>query len=392
MRKLQLLILFLTLAPTLHAQRLQIGDARTQLKKGNYTEAEKMMNTLLKDSANQLNPRIFDILLLSVEGQYGQMNEQMYRKQKVDTLKFFQLTQRIFTIAEHLDSLDMRPDRKGRVKPEYRRDNAIRLMNYRPNIFFGGTHLLRKGEFQQAFNYFELYIDCARQPLFSEQDLYVTDDRLAEAAYWACYCGYRMDDPVLTLRYEPLARLDTVRLDRTLQYTAEAWLKLNDSDRYLSTLHDGFRSFPLSNYFFPRLIDYYSAKGNYKRALAVVNAALKEAPDNELFLFAKSTVLLNLGSNQESLDYADRLLTLNPQFADAYYNAGTACLNKILGMDSRKQKRQIRQLYQRAQQYMEEYRRLAPAEQAKWAPALYRIYFNLNLGRQFDEMDKILKK
>jgi len=41
---------------------------------------------------------------------------------------------------------------------------------------------------------------------------------------------------------------------------------------------------------------------------------------------------------------------------------------------------------------MEKYRKLAPAEKKKWAPALYRIYLNLNMGKQFDEIDNLMKK
>ena len=43
-------------------------------------------------------------------------------------------------------------------------------------------------------------------------------------------------------------------------------------------------------------------------------------------------------------------------------------------------------------EYMERYRQLAPRQQDKWAPALYKIYLNLNMGKQFDEIDKLLKK
>jgi tetratricopeptide (TPR) repeat protein len=102
-------------------------------------------------------------------------------------------------------------------------------------------------------------------------------------------------------------------------------------------------------------------------------------------------MLLNLGRYAESLDYSKRLLTLNDQMADAYYNAGTACLNIILNMDTRRHKKQIKKMYQKAQPYMETYRRLAPDAKDKWGPALYRIYFNLNLGKQFDEIDRLLR-
>ena len=103
-------------------------------------------------------------------------------------------------------------------------------------------------------------------------------------------------------------------------------------------------------------------------------------------------MLLNLGRNDQSLACSDKLIALYPEAADAYYNAGTACLNMALGMDPRNQKKQIRKMYQKALPYMETYRKLAPQETKKWGDALYRIYFNLNMGKQFDEIDKILKK
>ena len=374
------------------AQRRQIGDARTILKSGkNLDKAEKLMTDLLKDSANLENPRIYDVWLEAVEKQYGQLNEQMYKKEVVDTAKLFNLTKRMFTIAERLDSLDMLPDKKGKVDLQYRKANSEKLMTYRPNLFFGGAYYVRKSDFDKAFDLFETYIDCNQQPLFEAQDLMNTDVRMGEAAYWASYSGYRMNDPVKALRYLELARRDTAKLESTLLYAAEAWRMLKDETQYQAMLWEGFRLNPHSSYFFPRLIDSYTARGNYEQGLAVANEALKSDSLNQLFLFAKSTMQLNLGQYAECLKTSEQLINMNCEMADAYYNAGTACLNIVLKMDSRMHKKQIKRMYQRALPYMEAYRRLAPQEKDRWAPALYRIYFNLNMGKQFDEIDKLLQ-
>lgn len=374
------------------AQRRQIGDARTILKSGkNFDKAEQMMTELLKDSANLENLRIYDVWLEAVEKQYGQLNEQMYKKEKVDTVKLFILTKRMFTVAERLDSLDMIPDKKGKVNLQYRKNNSERLMTYRPNLFFGGAYYVRKSDFNKAFDFFETYIDCAQQPLFETQDLMNTDARMGESAYWASYSGYRLNDPVKTLRYLELARRDSAKLESTLQYAAEAWHMLKDDTQYQAMLWEGFRLNPLSAYFFPRLIDSYTARGNYEQALGVANEAIRTDSLNQLLLFAKSTMQLNLRQYAECLKTSEQLINLNSEMADAYYNAGTACLNIVLNMDSRKHKKQIKRMYQRALPYMEAYRRLAPQEKDRWAPALYRIYFNLNMGKQFDEIDKLLK-
>ena len=362
--RLFITITLLSLATFGYGQRRQLQEARAIIKSGKgFANAEKMMVALLKDSANLNNMRIYDMWLQSVEKQYDQVNEQMYKKQVVDTASLFGLARRIFMIAERLDSIDMRPD-----------------------------NFLRKNNLQQAYDLFEHYIDCAHQPLFTDLRYEETDARLPEAAYWATYCGYRMENPVLTLRHAKLARRDSLKLESTLQYVSQAWLRLKDDSSYVATLQEGFRHFPKSGYFFPRLMDSYTSKGNYEKALGLADEALAVDSLHPLFLLAKSTMLLNLGNYAQCITYSDRLISVDPEMADAYYNAGTAYLNITLNMDARKYRKQIRKMYQQAMPYMETYRKLAPDERQKWGPALYRIYFNLNMGKQFDEIDKILKK
>lgn len=374
------------------AQRKQIGEARTYLKSGkNYDKAEKLVTDLLKDTANQDNKRIYEIWLQSVEKQYEQANEKFYMKKQQDTAQFFGLIRKMFTIAVRLDSLDARPDKKGRVEPELRKDLSKQMAAYRPNLFFGGAFFVRKGDYKKAFDYFETYIDCQRQPLFTGYDL-DSDPRMGEAAYWATYSAYRMDDAVLTLRHRELALRDSLKRDWTLQYTAESWHKLKDDSMYVAVLEQGFKAYPKSPYFFPRLMDIYTRSRQNEEALRIVDYALEADSTSELYLYAKSNVLMQLEQYAQSLAYTDRLLALNDKMADAYYNGGTAYLNIALRMDPKKHKKQIRKMYQKAQPYMEKYRELAPQDAQKWAPALYRIYFNLNMGKQFEEIDKILKK
>ena len=393
-RRIALSGVIIMLALSASAQRKQIGEARTYLKSGkNYDKAEQLMTNLLKDTANQQNKRIYEIWLQAVEKQYEQANEKFYMKKQQDTAQFFSLVRRMFSIAFRLDSLDMRPDKKGRVEPELRKDVARQIMTVRPNLFFGGSYYVRKQQMKQAFDYFETYIDCRRQPLFTGYDLSVaTDPRMAEAAYWASYSAYVEGDPVRTLRYRDLALSDTAKRERTLQYIADSWRQLKDEEMYLETLEKGFVEFPTAPYFFPRLMDHYTQRGESGEALRVVDYALTADSLSELFLYAKSNVLMQLERYAESLTYTDRLIALNDSAADAYYNGGTAYLNIALRMDPQRHKKQIRKMYQKAQPYMEKYRALAPSQKQKWGPALYRIYFNLNMGKQFDEIDKILKK
>lgn len=373
--------------------RQDLSQARTILKSGKGgDQAEKLMTALLKDSANREDKRIYAVWYDAVLMQYLAVNEKLYMKQRQDTAQFFELTRRLFTVATALDSLDMRPDKKGRITPEYRRDHARQLSAYRPNLFAAATYFVRKADFARAYDYGEAYIDCARQPLFRDQHLDSLDVRMPEAGYWTTYSGYRQQDAVRTLRYRQLALRDTSKQQYTLQYIAEARRWLNDDSLYLETLRVGFHDFPRNPYFFPRLMDYYTAHEDYRQALRVVNCALEANDSSQLTLYAKATVLFDLGRFDESIAVSQQLLQRNDSLPEAYYNIGSCWLNKALMLSPLREKKRQRRCYQQARHAMERYRQLAPDEVRKWGPALYRIYLNLNMGRQFDEIDRLLKQ
>lgn len=389
------LLLLLTIAPCLTwAQKKELSQARSYIKSGKEKEleqAEQMMTNLLKDQKNKTNKKIYLTWFDAVRGRYTIANERLYLKQKQDTAAFFNLNRKMFTILEMLDSVEMRPDAKGRIDLEYRNKHAELLNAHRPNLFNAGSYHLRKAEWQKAFDYFEFYIDCDRQPLFTGRNYDSTDVRMPEAAYWATYCGYKMKNAVLTLRYHKLALRDSAKASFTLQYIAEARHWLNDQELYLKTLEEGFQRYPTFSYFFPRLMDAYSQNEQYDKALAAADKALAVCDTCTLYLFAKSTMLFRMQRYEESIKVSDQIIAVDPNLAEAHFNAGTGYLNIALTLDERKDKKQLRQLYQKARPYMERYRQLMPNEKEKWGPALYRIYLNLNMGKQFDEIDQLLR-
>lgn len=389
-------LLILTITPCLRAQKKEIAQARSYIKSGkNLDKAEKLMAGLLeKDSLNRENPKIHVLLYQAVQRQYEVGNEKLYLGEKYDTATLFNLTRRMFEICERFDSIDARPDKKGRVHPEYRRKHAGELDLIRRNLYLGGRFCMNRNRFAEAFEFFDAYLDCARQPLFADYHYAERDTMMKHVAYWAGYAGLKETVPQHILKYADLALTDTATAVYTLQYMVEACHMLGDDELYLQTLKQGFSQYMENIYFYPRLMDYYNSHQQYEEALATSERALAVNPYSELFLFGKSTVLLNMGRNEESLETSQQLIGINNTLAEPYFNAATAILNQIIPLEQNalSNKTSIRKLYQQARPYMERYRKLAPRQQDKWAPALYKIYFNLNLGKQFDEIDKLLKK
>ena len=128
-------------------------------------------------------------------------------------------------------------------------------------------------------------------------------------------------------------------------------------------------------------------------ALQITDKALETDSTSVLFRFTKSTVLLNLGRYKECIDICLKLIQEKADFADAYCNFGLAYFDQAIELAKTQQNRskrvKINKLYETAMPYLEQYKRLAPKARDKWLAPLYTIYLNLNMGKEFDEIDKL---
>lgn len=392
-----LAFLFFFCSANLVAQKKEIMAAKEQVKAGkNLDQAQASMQKLLGDSVNRTNKKIWIVLYDAVRKQYEQGNEKLYLKQPYDTASLFNLTRQLFVVAQDLDSVEMKPDPKGRVRIEYRKEHAEYLNQIRPNLYNGGMWFVRKQKYSEAYLFFDQYIHCARLPLFVHYDYRQNDKAMPLAAYWAVYCGYKMQDPKATLHHSYEALKDTAHYDYMLQYLAETYKIEKDTARYEQTLKEGFEHSPKFPFFFPRLVEFYANQDKLDSAMAVVDKALSIDSLDVTYLFTKSTILLNQGKNRESIAISDRLIAMNDSLPEIYYNAGLAYFNMAVELDkdvriSRKRHQEILGLYRKAMPYMEQYRKMQPAEQGKWALPLYTIYLNLNKGNEFDEIDRLIR-
>ena len=380
------------------AQKKEIQTAKDQVKAGkNLDQAAASMKKLLADSANRTNRKIWTIYFDAVRKQYEQGNEKLYLKQKYDTAQLFNYTRQLFEVAFQYDSVETAPDKKGRRDFEFRKGHSDYLAHIRSNLYNGGIWFLNKKKYPDAYKFFDCYIECASQPMFKQYNYGVKDKHLPTAAYYAVYSGYKMKDPKATLHHSYEALKDTVHYNYMLQYLAETYMLEKDTARYVASLNEGFKRVPTFPYFFPRLVEYYVVRNQLDSAMTVVNEALTVVPDSDVYLAAKSNLLLEQGKLQECIEVSKKVIEVNQKLGDPYYNAGICYFNLAVEQDknshnSRKVKEQVEANYKKALPYLVKYREMEPKEQGKWAFPLYTIYLNLNMGKEFDEIDKVMKQ
>ena len=397
-KALALMFLILMSPVAASAQKKEIQTAKDQVKAGkNLDQAAASMKKLLADSANRTNRKIWTIYFDAVRKQYEQGNEKLYLKQKYDTAQLFNYTRQLFEVAFQYDSVETAPDKKGRRDFEFRKGHSDYLAHIRSNLYNGGIWFLNKKKYPDAYKFFDCYIECASQPMFKQRNYGEKDKHLPTAAYYAVYSGYKMKDPKATLHHSYEALKDTVHYNYMLQYLAETYMLEKDTARYVASLKEGFKRVPTFPYFFPRLVEYYVVRNQLDSAMTVVNEALTVVPDSDVYLAAKSNLLLEQGKLQECIEVSKKVIEVNQKLGDPYYNAGICYFNLAVEQDknshnSRKVKEQVEANYKKAMPYLVKYREMEPKEQGKWAFPLYTIYLNLNMGKEFDEIDKVMKQ
>ena len=397
-KQFSLLFLLMMSPMVVPAQKKEIQTAKDQVKAGrDLDKAVASMKKLLNDSVNRTNKKIWTVYFDAVRKQYEQGNEKLYLKQKYDTAQLFNYTRQLFEVALQFDSVEAVPDKKGRKNLEFRKGHKDYLAHIRSNLYNGGIWFLNKQKYQDAYKFFDCYIDCAEQPMFKSYNYMEKDKHLPTAAYYAVYSGYKLKNPKATLHHSYMALKDTVHYNYMLQYLAETYALEKDTARYVASLKEGFKRVPTFPFFFPRLVEHYVDNAQLDSAMMVVDEALTVVPDSDLYLAAKSNLLLDQGKLKECIEVSQKVIGVNPGMPEPYYNVGICYFNQAVEQDknsqnSRHVKAQVEAYYKKALPYLVKYRELEPKEQGKWAFPLYTIYLNLNMGKEFDEIDKVMRQ
>jgi len=391
-----LIVLMQPLAAT--AQKKELAAARANLKAGsNLAQTEESMRTLLKDSTNRQNRKIWLTLGEAIQKQYDEGNEKLYLKQPYDTAQLFLTAGRLFAAYEAFDSIDAAPDSKGRVRPKYRNSHAEILMGYRKNIYSGGNFFIKKQRYADAYAMFSTYLDMGTHPLFSAHPENQADTLRPHAASMAVFSAYKLADWAKMERHKELALTDTASLDKTLMWLAVAARAENRTDEYERLLRAGFERYPLSKYFFGNLFTLYLGQNRIGEADGVVNHALRIKPDSRIIRFAKTAVLLYQEKFDECARVCDQLIAEDSTLSAPYLNAGLAYFRSAKqyakpNQTSQYSKTRLQQAYKAALPYLERFRTLRPDAPDLWAMPLYQIYLTLNMGHEFDEIDAIIKQ
>ncbi len=368
-----------------------IFTIKTNLKKGKDLEkSEVTLRKYLADTTFSENKTLHLMMIECLRKQYDAGNERMYLKEKVDTAAITRTNMKLFIAIETFDSLDAKPNSKGIIEPSYRKKHAESVKPFWGNLLKGGIYFYAHSNWIEAWQCLDTYLDCFRQPVFTDEKLDSTQCNFA--SFLAVMAACNIPDLTLAQRYANSAINYAPRKEMVLQRLADLCAERKDTLHYLQYLNMGNEAFPYSKYFFPNLIDFHIDRKEYNQALKYADAALGKDSLDITFLLARHNVLMMMQQYEKALKDGISLLVINDSLAIPNYNV--ACIYyqkaqeamKKTGVTYKQRLKNAQRYYRLCLPYMERYRKLRPQDTTLWYPILYDAYLNLNMGEEFDSL------
>lgn len=324
-------------------------------------------------------------------------NRKAYLKQQYDTAMFFNTLLNMYEQLRLCDSVDAIPNAQEKVRLKYSKKTIELRQKHIKNILNGSKFFLRKGDYASAYGYLDAFYTHTNVK---------RDTLLYRLAYQAALCGYLTNQPKHTLKYIDKAIEAATRGDKPIlqEYKVRTYALLKNDSLWVRELHTGVNLYPEYDYFFVNLVDWYNSHRMTKEACELADSLIKVvSADKAIYWYTKCKMKLLENDYEACIQFADSTIKRDPTFVDAYYNKGisylnmavikkeTAC-NNIHDKRFAEDRKAIQDLYAHAMPCMEKVRELQPDLIDRWGSPLYRIYMNLNKGKEFDEVDKLLKK
>ncbi len=396
-------------------QTKNVREAKRQADAKNFAEAEQLINSALEHEETKNQASTWDAAGYIQQKINEDENTKAYLKQSFDTIKMYNSIYKMFEYFTKCDELEQIPNEKGKVRIRYRKTNAATMEQNRPNLINGGVLYFNQGNDAEAYKYFSMYIDSAEYPMLQEANIAATDTLMPIIAYYTSLAAFKMaqeaeeKDKVTAekeyqnvLKYVDLASQDKENGKFAIEFKSSSYKALGDTIKWIESLQEGMQKFPEYPFFFGNLIDYYSNSGKFAEAIQFADDMIAKNGDSDFYQYVKGYLYQNIKDYDNAINAYKQAIALNPSYTEAYSNLGLCYCQQAIAYgetavsnidDPKYQEEQatIKKFYEEAKPYYEKARELAPDKKDLWLNGLYTIYYKLNMGDQFKEIEKLMQ-
>ena len=380
------------------AQEKSVKEAKSIANdvKPDFAQAEKLINEALNNAETKDNAETWDVAGFIQKRINEKEMENAYLRKPYDTLKVYNSALNMCKYYFKCDELAQIPNEKGKIKNKFRRSNSAAILAARPNLINGGIQFFNLDKNKEA------YVDIAINPMFEKENLLQTDTVLPQIAYYASLAAAKMEDYPSVLKYAPYAKEDKEVGKYAMEFISTALKAQGDTVKWIASLKDGIQKYPEHSFFFGHLIDYYSNNNKFDEAMQFADDMLAKDPNNTFYLYVKGYLYHNMKDYEKAIEFYNKTIEVDPNYAEAYSNLGLIyCLQAqdfsekattdVNNPKYKEDQATLKVFYEKARPNYEKARELKPEQKDLWLNGLYRVYYNLQMGPEFDEIEKLMQ-
>ena len=386
------------------AQEKSVKEAKSIANevKPDFAQAEKLINGALTNTETKHNAETWDVAGFIQKRINEKEMENAYLRKPYDTLKVYNSALNMCKYYFKCDELAQIPNEKGKIKNKYRKSNSAAILAARPNLINGGIQYFNLDKNKEALDFFATYVDIAANPMFEKENLLQTDTVLPQIAYYASLAAAKMEDYPNVLKYAPYAKEDKEVGKYAMEFISTALKAQGDTIKWIASLKDGIQKYPEHSFFFGHLIDYYSNSNKFDEAMQFADDMLAKDPNNTFYLYVKGYLYHNMKDYDKAIEFYKKTIEVDPNYAEAYSNLGLIyCLQAqdfsekattdVNNPKYKDDQATLKAFYEKARPNYEKAKELKPDQKDLWLNGLYRVYYNLQMGPEFDAIEKLMQ-
>ena len=305
-----------------------------------------------------------------------------------------------FIKAEEFDYV---PDEKGKIKPKYKRNIKTALQNAHTYYINGGSIAFDAKDYAKAYEYWNDYVIIPDMKAFEEDkamEKLKNDTTYQMIMYYSGIAASQMQDTQKAIdAYEKVSKTG-YKNEEVLQYLAFEYDQAGNKEQYIATLKQGAERYPDNDYFQLSIINAYIEANEYDKAITEIESAIQNQPQKAVLYSVLGGIYETQNNIEKARSNFEKALEITPEDPEALGNLGRTYFNEAVkkmadaSTTSDQTKYQElstagKELYKKAMPYFEKAHQFDP-ETRDYMIALRSIYYNLNMGDKYEEIDKKL--
>lgn len=365
----------------------------------NFTEARQCIQAAMTDPTTANQAKTYEVAGL-VEIAYFKFNISSLNDDTYSALK------NAYPYLLKAVELEKIPNEKGKISTKSTKAIASALEEVQEYYYYGGGHFLNAGDKQSAFEMFNIMSDICQQDFMANSKINCQDTMHMQARYFAAMTAVQMGDYENALKSLEVSKADNYNMLDIYNAFAYVYEQTKDTANLINTFKEGIKTLGSeingSDYaFLPRLINLYINQDNTNEAIALIEEALYENPNDCEYLKLLGSLYYEQKNEAKAIEILEKAIAIDPSYAEAYgelgrifYNNAITISNEVSEIQdnatySKAREEKVKPAFLKAAPYFEKALELDPSE-TTYMYSLKNIYYNAEDGANLERIEKLL--